>query len=70
MRFHLTDTLFSFLSFLKQGNYYLVFYYMTKTLASASKITIGSTLFMLTRYSYIFLIVVVIMISMGNRPRG
>lgn len=70
LRFHMTDPLFSFFSFLKQGNYYLVFYYMTKTLASASRITIGSTLFMLTRYFYIFLIVVVIMISMGNRPRG
>ncbi|KAF9385244.1 Chitin synthase, class 2 [Podila verticillata] len=61
------DTAFWFLAL---GNYYLVFYYMTKTLASASRVTIGSTLFMLTRYFYIFLIVVVIMISMGNRPRG
>ncbi|KAF9425356.1 Chitin synthase, class 2 [Podila epigama] len=61
------DTAFWFLAL---SNYYLVFYYMTKSLASASKITIGPTLFLLTRYFYIFLIVVVMMISMGNRPRG
>ncbi|KAG0338915.1 Chitin synthase, class 2 [Podila humilis] len=61
------DTAFWFLAL---GNYYLVFYYMSKTLASASKLTIGPTVFQLTRYFYIFLIVVVIMISMGNRPRG
>ncbi|KAG0057528.1 Chitin synthase, class 2 [Gryganskiella cystojenkinii] len=61
------DTLFWFLAL---GNYYLVFYYMAQTLASASHINFGATTFMLTRYVYICLIVVVMMISMGNRPRG
>ncbi|KAI8604976.1 chitin synthase-domain-containing protein [Dissophora ornata] len=61
------DTAFWFLAL---GNYYLVFYYMAQTLVHASKITIGETAFMLTRYVYICLIVVVMMISMGNRPRG
>ncbi|KAF9204887.1 Chitin synthase, class 2 [Haplosporangium sp. Z 27] len=61
------DTAFWFLAL---GNYYLVFYYMAKSLANASGVTIGGTAFMLTRYVYICLIVVVMMISMGNRPRG
>ncbi|KAI7818429.1 chitin synthase-domain-containing protein [Gamsiella multidivaricata] len=61
------DTAFWFLAL---GNYYLVFYYMAQTLAHTSQITAGSTAFMLTRYVYICLIVVVMMISMGNRPRG
>ncbi|ORZ26960.1 chitin synthase-domain-containing protein [Lobosporangium transversale] len=61
------DTAFWFLAL---GNYYLVFYYMAQTLANSSRITLGGTAFMLTRYIYICLIVVVMMISMGNRPRG
>ncbi|KAF9188464.1 Chitin synthase, class 2 [Haplosporangium sp. Z 11] len=61
------DTAFWFLAL---GNYYLVFFYMAQTVAHASGVYISETAFMLTRYLYIFLIVVVMMISMGNRPRG
>ncbi|KAI8361381.1 chitin synthase-domain-containing protein [Mortierella sp. GBAus27b] len=61
------DTAFWFLAL---GNYYLVFYYMAQTLAHTARITVGETAFMITRYVYICLIVVVTMISMGNRPRG
>ncbi|KAG0302402.1 Chitin synthase, class 2 [Dissophora globulifera] len=61
------DTAFWFLAL---GNYYLVFYCMAKTLVHVSQITAGETGFMLTRYIYICLIVIVMMISMGNRPRG
>ncbi|KAF9130737.1 Chitin synthase, class 2 [Mortierella sp. 14UC] len=61
------DTIFWFLAL---GNYYLVFYYMAKTLAAAPHFSLGGTAFMLMRYIYICLIVVVMMISMGNRPRG
>ncbi|KAF9582563.1 Chitin synthase, class 2 [Lunasporangiospora selenospora] len=61
------DTAFWFLAI---GNYYLVFFYMAQSLAVATRVHISETAFMLTRYTYIFLIVVVMMISMGNRPRG
>lgn len=61
------DTIFWFLAL---GNYYLVFYFMAKTLAVAPHFSLGGTGFMLMRYVYICLIVVVTMISMGNRPRG
>ncbi|KAG0200523.1 Chitin synthase, class 2 [Mortierella sp. GBA30] len=61
------DTAFWFVAL---GNYYLVFFYMAQTVAAAAQVTIGDTAFMLTRYLYIFLIVIVMMISMGNRPRG
>jgi chitin synthase len=43
---------------------------MAKTLAVAPHFSLGGTGFMLMRYVYICLIVVVVMISMGNRPRG
>ncbi|KAG0214021.1 Chitin synthase, class 2 [Mortierella sp. NVP41] len=61
------DTIFWFLAL---GNYYLVFYYMAKTLAIAPHFSLGGTGFTLMRYIYIGLIVAVLVISMGNRPRG
>ncbi|KAF9970998.1 Chitin synthase, class 2 [Actinomortierella ambigua] len=61
------DTVFWFLAL---GNYYIVFYYMSKSLATATKLSASETGFTFIRYIYICLIVVVMMISMGNRPRG
>ncbi|KAF9167103.1 Chitin synthase, class 2 [Actinomortierella ambigua] len=61
------DTAFWFLAL---GNYYIVFYYMSKSLATATKLNSSEIGFTFIRYIYICLIVVVMMISMGNRPRG
>ncbi|KAG0228417.1 Chitin synthase, class 2 [Actinomortierella wolfii] len=61
------DTAFWFLAL---GNYYIVFYYMSKSLATATKLSSSEIGFTFIRYIYICLIVVVMMISMGNRPRG
>ena len=56
-----------------QGNFYIAFYYITKSLADPDVDPFGhgwgARLFDVFKYAYLFLIIVVFICSMGNRPQ-
>ncbi|KAL1926303.1 hypothetical protein VTP01DRAFT_6000 [Rhizomucor pusillus] len=56
------------------GNFYITFYFITKSLADPDADPFGngwgSRLFDIFRYVYLFVIVVVFICSLGNRPQG
>ncbi|KAI7871996.1 chitin synthase 1 [Spinellus fusiger] len=61
-------------SWLAIGNFYITFYFITKSLASPDIDPFGnnwgSKLFDVFRYLYLFLIIGLFICSMGNRPQG
>ncbi|ORX52852.1 chitin synthase 1 [Hesseltinella vesiculosa] len=72
------EFLFSFVnlifSWLGMANFYLTFYFVTKSLASPEVDPFGdgwgSRIFQILKYMYIFLFIVSFICSMGNRPQG
>ncbi|CAO3614719.1 unnamed protein product [Cunninghamella blakesleeana] len=61
-------------SWLTLANLYITFFFITKSLASSTVDPFqngwGSRLFDICRFVYLFLIVIVFICSMGNRPQG
>ncbi|KAI8064971.1 chitin synthase 1 [Thamnidium elegans] len=61
-------------SWLGMANFYLTFYFVTKSLASADMDPFGNgwgdCIFLTLRYLYIFFLITSFICSMGNRPQG
>lgn len=73
-----TEFFFNFInlvfSWLGLGNFYLTFYFVTKSLASPEMDPFGhgwgDRIFLTSRYLYVFLLITLFICSMGNRPQG
>ncbi|KAF7729318.1 Chitin synthase, class 2 [Apophysomyces ossiformis] len=68
------NTISLLFSWFALGNFYITFYFITKSLASKDVDPFGngwgSRLFDIIKYIYFFLLVVIFICSMGNRPQG
>lgn len=63
----------SFFFFVK-GNFFIAFYFITKSLSASNVDPFGnewgSRIFEIIKYAYAFLLFVIFICSMGNRPQG
>lgn len=57
---------------LLQANFYLIFFYLTQIFATPDSLlgTAGPWIFEVFRQLYIFAIVIIFIVSLGNRPQG